>query len=96
MINELIYKDTIKYQKYTAQSDTGTPVISSPIEIKGLILRGHYTFSTNKDGESVSSNFVVRTSEKIPKYSKLNGHEVMDSVRVDSIIKDAGYLNYCK
>ena len=96
MLDELVYKDNITYQQYVAQSDTGVSRLNSPVTIKGLILKGHYTFTTGKDGENVSSNFVVRTKSKIPKHSKLNGHEVMDSIRIDSITPGAGFLNYCK
>lgn len=96
MFDELVYKDDIKYERYIAQSDTGVSSIASPVVIKGLILKGHYSYNTDTGGESVSSNFTIRTKEKIPKKSKLNGHEVMDCIRVDSIFDDSGYISYCK
>lgn len=95
-LDKFIYTDTVKYEQYIAQSDTGVSRLEKAVEINGLILKGHYSYSTGKDGETVSSNFTIRTKIKIPKKSKLNGHEVMDSVRVDSLLEDAGYINYCK
>ena len=44
----------------------------------------------------MSSNIVYRTKVKIPKHSKLDGHEVMESIRVDSAFSNAGFLNYVK
>lgn len=96
MLDSLIYRDKIKYEQYVAESDSNTFSYKAPVEIIGLRLRGQYKFSTSANGDSTSSNIVYRTKIKIPKHSKLDGHEVMESVRVDSAFADAGYLNYVK
>lgn len=96
MLDSLIYRDKIKFEQYVAENDSNTFSYKPPVEIMGLRLRGQYKFSTGKDGDSTSSNIVYRTKIKIPKHSKLDGHEVMESVRVDSSLPNAGYLNYVK
>lgn len=94
MIN--IYRDKVKYERARFENDTNTFVFDPPVMIDALILKGHYSVTHSESGDSVSSTLVIRTPEKLVKHSKLDGREVMDSVRVDSIIQGAGYLNYLK
>lgn len=96
VLDRLIYRDNLKYEQYIAESDSNTFSYKAPVYIKGLRLKGQYKFSTGKDGDSVSSNIVYRTKVKIPKHSKIDGHEVMESVAVDSAFGNAGFLNYVK
>jgi len=93
---DFIYKDDIRYEEAMTESDTNTFGLKQAVVIKGLRLKGHYQFTTSGNGDSVTSSIVYRTKIKIKKNSKLNGHVVMESVRVDSILDDAGYINYCK
>lgn len=95
-LDKLIYRDTIKYQEFIAENDSNTSVLKPAASIRGLRLKGHYTFTQSESGDSATSDIVYRTKEKIPKHSKLDGHIVVESVRVDSHLPDAGYLNYCK
>lgn len=91
-----IYRDKVKYEKVKTENDSNTFSREPAIEIDALRLKGNYKFTTGKDGDSVTSSVVIRTKVKIPKHSKLDGHEVMESVRVDSPLPNAGYLNYLK
>lgn len=91
-----IYKDTVKYERVRSENSSNTYTREPAVEIKALRLKGNYSFTTGENGDTVTSSVVIRTKEKIPKHSKLDGHEVMESVRVDSPLPNAGYLNYLK
>ena len=91
-----IYKDKVSYEAVRKENDTNTFSREPVVFLDALRLKGQYKFTTGKDGDSVTSSVVIRTKEKIPKHSKLDGHEVMESVRVDSPLPNAGYLNYLK
>lgn len=96
MLNSLLYRDELKYEEAIRENDTNTFSYKRAVTIQGLRVKGQYKYTSGKDGDSITSSVVYRTKIKIPKHSKINGHEVMESVRVDSILSDAGYLNYVK
>lgn len=91
-----IYKDKVRYERVRMENDSNTHTLDQPVIIDALRLKGNYSVTTSESGDSVTCSVVIRTKEKIPKYSRLDGHEVVDSVRVDSILKNAGYINYLK
>ena len=94
--DSLLYKDSIKLRLFSAESDSNTSSLGPVQNIMGLRLKGHYSFTTGTGGDSSSTSIVYRIRDKIPKKSTLDGHVVMDCVRVDSHLPDAGYLCYCK
>lgn len=96
MLSNLIYKDKIKYEQAIMTNDSNTYSYEKAIEIEGLRIKGQYKYTTSGEGDSVTSSVVYRTKIKIPKHSKLNGHIVMESVKINSILSEAGYLNYVK
>lgn len=90
------YED-IKYEQYIAESKSNTPHLLPAVYIKGLRLKnGRVKVSTSKDGDTSTCSIVYKTKEKINKHSKLNGREVVESVKLSTFgIYDA-YLNYVK
>ena len=95
-MNDMLLRDTLIYEQLDYNSDTGTPFHLAPVEIKGLRLKGSTKVTTSQSGDSTTSSIVFRTAIKIPTGSKLDGHTVMDSVKINSFGKYVHYLNYCK
>lgn len=88
--------DDIKYEKCVTESKTNTPSLLAPVVIKGLRVRGNIKVTHSDNGDSTTCTIVYRTAEKIPAHSKLNGHEVMESVKINAFGRNVGYLNYVK
>jgi hypothetical protein len=64
--------------------------------IKGLRVKGSIKVVHDKGGDSTTCSIVYRTADKLVVGSKLNGREIMESVKIDSFLPNAGYLNYVK
>ena len=95
-MRELLLRDKILYEQLDYNSDTNTPFLLAPVEIDGMRLKGSIKTTTSENGDSTTSSIVYRTGIKITVGSKLDGHTVMDSVKINSFGKYEHYLNYCK
>ena len=93
---DFILTQSLKYEERNYDSKTNSKILLPPVYIKGLRVKGNIKVSHSKDGDTTTCSIVYRTAIKIPEGSKLNGREVMESVPINSIIPNSGYLNYVK
>lgn len=95
MFNSML-RDDLKYEQASMNTETNTKLFLSPVMIKGLRVKGSIKVVHSESGDSTTCSIVYRTKDKLVVGSKLNGREIMESVKINSFVSDAGYLNYVK
>lgn len=91
-----ILRDELKYEEASRNTETDTKILLAPVMIKGLRVKGSVKVTHSESGDSTTCSIVYRTKDKLVIGSKLNGREIMESVKINSFLPDAGYLNYVK
>lgn len=91
-----ILREDLRYEQATYNTETDTKILLSPVIIKGLRVKGSIKVTHSEGGDSTTCSIVYRTKDKLVIGSKLNGREIMESVKINSFLPDAGYLNYVK
>lgn len=86
----------IKYREYDGLSDSNVPLYKPATDIKGLRIKGQTKVVHTEDGDQVTCTIVYRTDDQLVPKSMLDGHEIMESVPVNALMLDTGYLNYVK
>lgn len=90
------YND-LEYKEFDGLTDTNTGVVyKNPVKIKGLRIKGQTKVIHTEDGDQVTCTIVYRTDDKLVPMSLLEGHEIMESVPINALMLDTGYLNYVK
>jgi hypothetical protein len=95
MFNSMLRED-LNYEQASMNTDTNTKLYLAPKIIKGLRVKGSIKVVHSESGDSTTCTIVYRTKDKLVVGSKLNGREIMESVKINSFVSDAGYLNYVK
>ena len=91
-----ILKEDLRYEEASYNTKTDTKILLAPVVIKGLRVKGSIKVTHSEGGDSTTCSIVYRTAEQLVVGSKLNGREIMESVKINSFLHDAGYLNYVK
>lgn len=90
------YYKKYKYREYDGLSDSNVPLYKPVVEIGALRKSGQTKVVHTEDGDQVSCNIVYRTDDQLVEHSMLDGHEIMESVPINALMLDTGYLNYVK
>lgn len=86
----------LKYKEFIGLSDSNVPLYNNVEDIMGLRIKGQTKVVHTEDGDEVTCSIVYRTDEKLVAKSLIDGHEIMESVPINGLMLNTGYLNYVK
>lgn len=90
------FHQNLTYKRFVGLTPSDTALYDSEVTVKGLRVKGQIKVVHSEDGDTTTCTICYRTQQQLVPKSLLEGREIMESVPINALGLDTGYLNYVK